>query len=159
MSPLAPRSPDASAVENTHLVLPPDTNMHGTAFGGRIMQWMDIAAAVAAGRHCGGAVVTAAVDDMQFTHPIRMGDVVLVRACVNFTGTTSLEVGVRVDSEHMQTRAREHCLSAYFTMVGVDPQGQPCAVPPLKLDTAVQKVRAAAAQRRRSLRLQARSGA
>jgi acyl-CoA hydrolase len=155
--PLDGLSPDASAVETTHLVLPPDTNMHGTAFGGRIMQWMDIAAAVAAGRHCGFAVVTAAVDDLQFTHSIRMGDVVLVRATVNFTGNTSLEVGVRVESESMATREMTHCLSGYFTMVGVSQDGSPKTVPKLLPHTPEQHQRAAAARRRRERRLQSRA--
>ena len=146
-------TPDASAVENTHLVLPPDTNMHGTAFGGKIMQWMDIAAAVVAGRHCGFAVVTAAVDDLQFSKPIKMGDVVIVRAAVNFTGHTSLEIGVRVEREEMRTRARQHCLSGYFTMVGVSKDGTPVPIPPIVAKTALQQRRFVAAQKRRAQRL------
>ncbi len=154
--PMMGRPPSASAVDTTHLVLPPDTNMHGTAFGGKIMEWMDIAAAVAAGRHCGFTVVTAAVDDLHFTRPIRMGDVVLMHAMVNFTGSTSLEVGVRVEREEMATRNIEHCLSGYFTMVGVSKDGKPRLVPPLLLEDQVHKRRAAAAQRRRERRLQGR---
>src|SRR5690606_41978255 len=104
------KSPKDSAIETTHLVLPPDTNHHVTAFGGIIMQWMDIAAGIAAGRHCRmRQVVTAAVDDLEFRRPIRLGDVVLIRACVNFVHRTSMEVGVRVEREDAVTGTREHC--------------------------------------------------
>jgi acyl-CoA hydrolase len=119
------KTPEQSAVETTHVVLPPDTNSHGTAFGGKIMQWMDIAAGIAAGRHAQGPVVTVSVDDLHFARPIKMGNVVSVRAQVNYTGRTSMEIGVRVESEEASTGAREHCLSGYFTFVAVDDQGAP----------------------------------
>ncbi|MDP7039832.1 MAG: acyl-CoA thioesterase [Myxococcota bacterium] len=122
------KTPEQSAVETTHVVLPPDTNSHGTAFGGKIMQWMDIAAGIAAGRHAQGPVVTVSVDDLHFARPIKMGNIVLVRAQVNYTGRTSMEIGVRVESEEASTGAREHCLSGYFTFVAVDDQGAPKAV-------------------------------
>lgn len=153
-SDLKPRSPSASSVVTTHMVLPPDTNVHGSAFGGKIMQWMDIAAAVAASRHCGHAAVTAAVDDLHFAQPIRMGDIVTFRACVNFAGKTSIEVGVRVDRENLLDRSSEHCLSAYLTFVGVDPHGKPVEVPPINPETADELRRYAAAQERRARRLQ-----
>lgn len=153
------RRPHQSAVEATHLVMPGDTNMLGTAFGGQIMQWMDIAASVAAGRHSGGPSVTVAVDDLHFAKPIRMGDVVILKACVNFTGRTSMEVGVRVEREVRRTRAREHCLSGYFTFVGVDEHGMPCAVPPISPESEVEHKRFDAAasrhQRRIAIRQQA----
>ena len=122
------KTPEQSAVETTHVVLPPDTNSHGTAFGGKIMQWMDIAAGIAAGRHAQGPVVTVSVDDLHFARPIKMGNVVSVRAQVNYTGRTSMEIGVRVESEEASTGAREHCLSGYFTFVAVDDAGAPKAV-------------------------------
>ena len=90
------KTPEQSAVETTHVVLPPDTNSHGTAFGGKIMQWMDIAAGIAAGRHAQGPVVTVSVDDLHFARPIKMGNIVCVRTQVNYTGRTSMEIGVRV---------------------------------------------------------------
>ena len=152
-----PRSPKDSAVEATHLVLPPDTNVHGTAFGGRIMEWMDIAASIAAGRHCGTLTVTVAVDDLHFARPIRMGDVVMVRASVNHTGKSSMEVGVRVDREDAYTRQREHCLSGYFTFVAVDREGRPVPVPLIHLSSDVERRRFEAAQLRRERRLQSRS--
>jgi acyl-CoA hydrolase len=152
----AARTPSASAVEATHLVMPGDTNMLGTAFGGKIMQWMDIAASVAAGRHCGGSSVTAAVDDLHFAQPIRMGDVVILRACVNFAGRTSMEVGVRVEREDRRTRRREHCLSGYFTFVGVDAEGRPMPVPPITAESASERRRYAAAADRAARRVHQR---
>ena len=153
---LPARPAAASAVEATYMVLPGDTNSHGTAFGGKIMQWMDISAAVAAGRHCGGPTVTVAVDELHFAQPIRMGDVVVVRACVNFAGRSSLEVGIRVERESLRTHVTEHCLSGYFTFVGVDELGRPTPVPGLILDSDIERRRFVAAQMRRERRLQAR---
>ncbi len=142
-----------SSVESTHMVLPSDTNAHGTAFGGIIMQWMDIAASISASRHAEGAVVTAAVDDLEFTRPIRMGDVVIIRARVNYTGRTSMEVGVRVEREDAQTRLREHCLTGYFTFVAVDGDGKPRQVSPVQPVNEDDHRRYVAAQRRRERRL------
>ena len=156
--PLPVRPVSASAVEATYIVLPGDTNALGTAFGGKILQWMDIAAAVAAGRHCGGPTVTLAVDELTFAQPIRMGDVVSIRAAVNYAGRTSLEVGIRVERESLRTHAREHCLSGYFTFVGVDELGRPTPVPPLQTDTEVERRRFLAAERRRAERLSRRQG-
>lgn len=153
-----PRRPAASAVETTHLVLPGDTNAHGTAFGGRIMQWMDIAAGIAAERHAASGVVTAAVDELVFERPIRLGDVVVVKSCVNYTGRTSMEVGVRVEREERGTRKREHALSAYFTFVAVE-GGAPQPVPPIRPETEIEKRRYAAAQARRQRRLASKSSA
>ena len=151
------RSPEQSAVTATHMVLPGDTNAHGTAFGGKIMQWMDIAAAVAAGRHCSAPVVTVAVDDLHFAAPIRLGDVVIIRACVNFAGRSSLEVGIRVDREELSVGGTvQHCLSAYFTFVGVDALGAPVPVPTIVPTTPVESRRFEAAKLRRERRLKAR---
>lgn len=150
------RSPSASAVETTHLVLPPDTNTHGTAFGGRIMEWMDIAAGIAAGRHCGGAAVTVAVDELVFRRPIRVADVVVIHASVNFAGRTSMEVGVRVEREDAKTRKLEHCLTGYFTFVAIDDAGRPQSVPALEPETEVERQRFQKAKARRQRRLTAR---
>ncbi len=147
------RRPSESAVEATHLVLPPDTNQHGTAFGGIIMQWMDIAAGIAGSRHCRLPMVTAAVDSIAFNRPIRLGDVVIVKACVNFSGRTSLEVGVKVEREEQHSGRREHCLTGYFTMVAVDDQGCPIEVPPVAPESPDEKRRFAAARDRRAARL------
>jgi acyl-CoA hydrolase len=146
------RPPSASAVEATHLVLPSDTNAHGTAFGGMVMQWMDIAAGIAGGRHSGKPVVTLAVDDLHFERPIRLGDVVVVRAMVNHAGATSMEVGVRVDREEPATRRQEHCLSGYFIFVAVDNKGRPVPVPLVSPSTPEEQRRFDNAVRRRARR-------
>ena len=151
------RYPTDSGTVATHLVLPGDTNAHNTAFGGKIMEWMDITASVAAMRHCGTPCVTACVDNLAFERPIRMGDIVILKACVNFTGRTSMEVGVRVESEHPETHIREHALTGYFTFVAVDKAGQPMLVPPVEPRTEQELRRARAAEGRRQRRLEARS--
>lgn len=143
----------ASRVETTHIVQPPDTNHHGSAFGGMIMQWMDIAAAISAGRHCREPVVTAAVDDLHFARSIRLGDVVVIHAQVNHTGKTSMEVGVRVERENQKTRMREHCLTGYFTFVAVDSDNRPIPVPPIAPESEDDKRRFQDAEQRRSQRL------
>jgi acyl-CoA hydrolase len=151
-----PRPPSASTVEATHLVLPPDTNSLGSAFGGRIMQWMDIAAAIAAHRHSGLTAVTAAVDDLHFARPIRLGDVVVIRARVNHAGATSMEVGVRVEREDARTQRCEHCLTGYFLFVAIDENGKPRQVAAIEPETADDKRRFDNAVRRRQRRLTVR---
>lgn len=124
-----------TAVEMTQLVMPQDANNWGTAFGGRILAWIDIAAAVAAGRHAEGPVVTAAMDDVHFIKPIMRGDVVSLQASVNYVGRTSMEVGVRVSGETWGGQTY-HALTAYVTFVAIDgPDGDPIPVPGLELVT------------------------
>ena len=149
----AARHPRDSSVETTHVVLPPDTNQHGNAFGGIIMQWMDLAAGIAAHRHCRGQVVTAAVDGLVFARPIRLGDLVIIKACVDFAGRTSMEVGVRVEREDPGAGTREHCLSAYFTFVAIDGGGRPIATPALEPETELERKWYDAAKARRAVRL------
>ena len=146
--------PSDSAVETTHLLLPPDTNHHGTAFGGKILQWMDIAAAIAATRHCRSPVVTVSVDDLSFERPIRLGDVVRIRTAVNYTGRTSMEVGCRVERENPQTQTHEHALTGYFTFVAVDTNGDPIPVPGVKPENSDEKRRFDAGALRRKERLE-----
>ena len=148
------RTPEESATTSCHLVLPPDTNSLGTLFGGRIMEWMDITAAIAAGRHVGGPVVTLSVDSILFAKPIRLADVVTLKACVNYAGRTSLEVGVRVEREDPHNENREHCLTGYFTFVAVGPDGKPVAAPTLRPTNAQENRRYERAQIRRQKRLQ-----
>jgi len=154
----APRPAKESAVETTHVVLPPDTNNHGTAFGGRIMEWMDVAAGICAGRHCRGPVVTVSVDELHFARPIRMGDVVIIRSSVNCTGKSSMEVGVRVEREDARTRHAEHCLSGYFTFVAVDDTGRPAEVPQVLPESEDEIRRNKAGLARRARRLAERNG-
>jgi acyl-CoA hydrolase len=150
------RTPSSTQVEMTQMVLPGQTNMHGTAFGGQILAWIDIAAAVAAERHAGGPVVTAAFDEVQFVQGVRLAHVLVLRARVNWVGVSSMEVGVRVEGE---TRGRAyHATSAYTTFVAIDDEGRPTRVPRLELETDDDRRRwdegAARAQGRKSRRKQ-----
>ncbi|MCA9537335.1 MAG: acyl-CoA thioesterase [Myxococcales bacterium] len=147
----------ASQVEMTEMVLPPDTNYHGTVFGGRILQWIDIAGAIAAQRHSRRKVVTAAIDDMHFAVPVRLGDVVVLKASVNFVHRTSMEVGVRVEREHPLSGVREHAATAYVTYVALDDDGSPTAVPAIVPDTPEARRREADAHTRRGSRLERRA--
>src|SRR4249920_836282 len=104
-----------SKVEMTEIVFPTDANPLGNAMGGRIMQWIDICAAVAAGRHARTPVVTASADQIDFHCPVPVGAVVILRASVNFTGRTSMEVGVKVWQEDRAAGDRKHVASAYLT--------------------------------------------
>ncbi|MEN0059205.1 MAG: acyl-CoA thioesterase [Bdellovibrio sp.] len=138
----------------TQLVLPSHTNSFGTIFGGTIMSWIDIAAAIAAQRHSNKEVVTASVDRLDFVAPVYKGWVVNLKARVNFTSRTSMEVGVRVDAENPRTGETFHTSTAYCTFVALGSNGKPTEVPSLILETEEDKRRFAEAQRRRELRLQ-----
>jgi acyl-CoA hydrolase len=154
----APRPVAHSKVEMTEIVFPNDANPLGNAMGGRVMQWLDICAAVAAGRHARTPVVTASVDKVDFHNPVPVGGIVVLLASVNFAGRTSMEVGVKVWQEDRATGARKHVVSAYLTFVSLDPETkQPSPVPPVLPETADEKRRFAAAQERRAQRLRQRA--
>ena len=144
--------PNQSDVEATYVIQPPDTNIHGTAFGGRIMQWMDITAGISANRHCRKACVTVSVDQLHFAKPILLGDIVIIKARVNYVGRTSMEVGVRVCKENPLDGIREHCLTGYFTFVATE-NGKPIAVPIIVPSNEQDKRRYNEAEKRRELRL------
>jgi len=150
------QSPAPSRVEMTQVVLPGDTNAHGNVFGGRLMQWIDIAGAVAAHRHARSNVVTASIDDLHFVEPIRLGDIVVLRASVNWAGRTSMEVGVRILAERPGGSKQTHAASAYLTFVSINRRGRPTRVPALLPDTADDRRRHAAAMLRRDRRLELR---
>lgn len=143
-------------VENTELVLPPDTNHHGTVFGGRVLQWIDITAAITSQRFAGHKVVTASIDQMHFILPIELGNVVILKACVNCVHETSMEIGVRVEKEDASTGIIEHAATAYLTFVAMDDQMKPVKVPRLEANTDTEQRRAAEAHLRRASRLQHR---
>lgn len=156
--PLPAKTSHSTAVEMTQLVMPQDANNWGTAFGGKILSWIDIAAAIAAGRHAEGPVVTAAMDDVHFIKPINQGDVVCLKACVNYVGRTSMEVGVRVEGQTWGGQSY-HALTAYVTFVALDgPDGAPRPVGRLTLETEEERRRhkeaAARMDRRRERRAQ-----
>jgi acyl-CoA hydrolase len=140
----------------TQIVMPTHTNgAAGVMFGGVMMQWIDVCAGVAAMRHSGGRVVTASIDRLDFLHPVRLSDVVVLQAQVNYTGRTSMEVGCRVETEDMHTRTRRYTTKAYLTFVSVDELGEPRLVPALALETGDDRRRYAEARTRRDHRLRA----
>lgn len=147
------KHPADSAVMMTEIVLPQHTNALGTIFGGAVMSWIDIAGAIASGKHARSNVVTASIDALHFVAPIRLGHVVEIRACVNATGKTSMEVGVRVDSENPITGEKFHNVSSYLTFVAIGPDGKAKAVPKLVPVTDTEKRRNLAAQTRRASRV------
>jgi acyl-CoA hydrolase len=142
-----------SIVEMTQLVLPNDTNYLSNLLGGRLMEWMDIAAAIAAQRHSNRVCVTAAVDELVFHQPIRLGEVVTLRASVNRVFRSSMEVGVNVQAENQLTGDRRTANTAYLTFVAVDDHGHPAVIPPVIPQTALEKRRYRDALQRRNRRL------
>ena len=143
----------ASRVNMTELVLPSHTNAIGSIFGGQIMSWIDIAAAIAAQRHSNKEVVTASIDRLDFVAPVYKGWVVNLHASVNFTSKTSMEVGVRVDAENPKTGEVFHTASAYCTFVALGSNGKPIAIPELILENDEDRRRFEAAKERRAHRL------
>jgi acyl-CoA hydrolase len=149
-------TPRASRVETAQIVLPGLTNVHGTIFGGILMEWIDGAGGIAAARHAGGLVVTASMDRLHFLRPVQLGEVVIVQAQVNFAARSSMEVGVRVFAENQLTRERKQATRAYLTFVAVDERGQPREVAPLRPETPDERRRFREARARRAVRLRER---
>jgi acyl-CoA hydrolase len=136
----------------TELMMPNMANTLGNVFGGVILSLIDRVAAVAAIRHAGGPCVTVSVDQVDFREPIHVGELVIARASVNFVGRTSLEIGVRIEAEHVPSGRRRHTNSCYVTFVAIDADERPRPVAPIVPETAEQKRRHADAQARRALR-------
>ena len=148
-------------VSETSVVLvqkmtPQDANLAGNVHGGVIMRLIDDAAYVVATRHCRCNTVTASIDRMDFHNPIYVGDLVSLKASLNLVGKTSMEIGVRVDSENLKTGEISHGVSAYLTYVALDEHGKPTSVPPLVLENEEDKRRNTEAQARRRIRLRER---
>jgi acyl-CoA hydrolase len=149
-------TPTASRVTMTEIVMPSHTNGDGgILFGGVVMQWIDVCAGVAAMRHSAGRVVTASIDRLDFLSPIRLGDIVVLQAQVNFTARTSMEVGCRVETEDPRTRARRRTTKAYLTFVAVDENGRPRPCPAIEPETDDERARFTRAAARRADRLRA----
>jgi acyl-CoA hydrolase len=153
---MSAKPPADSFTEMVQVVLPNDANPLGFMLGGSVMHLIDIAGAIAAGRHARRPVVTAAVDDLQFLHPIRVGDLIVLRARVNATFTTSMEIEVEVYSEEVLTGLRTLTSRAFLTFVTVAPDGGHAQVAPLLLETDEEKRRALEAHARRAERLRRR---
>ncbi|MDZ4711983.1 MAG: acyl-CoA thioesterase [bacterium] len=149
----------ASQIEMIELVLPNDTNILGNLLGGRLMHWIDISAALAASRHCNTIAVTAAVDDLNFHHPIYLGNIVRLKASVNRAFNTSMEVGVRVEVEDIKTGFMKHTNTAYLTFVSIDTETRkPMPVPEVIPENDEEKRRMAQALLRRNQRLSQKHG-
>lgn len=121
--------------------MPNQANPYGTAFGGTIVAWIDMVASMAAQRHCGKEVVTASIDSLSFREPIRIGDQVVLKACVNYVGHTSMEIGVRVIREDPYDAKQVIATTAHLTFVALDKDKHPCPVPPILPQTADEKRR------------------
>jgi acyl-CoA hydrolase len=153
-----PRGSETSLVL-THLMQPADANYMGNIHGGVIMKFIDEAAAACAFRFCRTSVVTAAIDRIDFHHPVRIGDLVRFLANVNYAGTRSVEVGVRVEAEDLTTGVRTHTNSAYLVFVALGEHGKPIPVPHLVPQTDRQKEWFAEAKERQRKRLAEREPA
>jgi acyl-CoA hydrolase len=150
------KRPSESETEMVQVVLPNDANPLGFILGGTVMHLIDIAAAIACHRHTRSLLVTAAVDGLQFLHPIKVGDLIILRARVTAAWTTSLESEVEVFSEEILTGVRRMTSRAYLTFVAIDRDGKRLPVPPLVMETEDDRRRASEAGVRRRQRLDAR---
>jgi acyl-CoA hydrolase len=155
-APLAGKRPAESATEMVQVVLPNDANPLGFILGGTVMHLIDIAGAIACHRHTRSLLVTAAVDGLQFLHPIKVGDLIILRSRVTAAWSTSLEAEVEVFSEEILTGARKLTSRAYLTFVTIDTEGRRVPVAPLLLETEAEKQKAAEADLRRAERLKAK---
>jgi acyl-CoA hydrolase len=142
-----------SISEYSELALPNDANGLGNVLGGKVMHLVDLAAAMAAIRHARTTVVTASVDSMHFIHPVRIGQLIVLRSSVNRVFRTSMEVGVQVETENLMTGDKLHTCSAYLTFVALDKAGRPTAVGPVVPETDREKRRYREAGERREYRL------
>jgi acyl-CoA hydrolase len=147
------KNPSESLIVMTELVLPNDTNLYGNLMGGRLMYWMDIAAALSASKHCNAPVVTASVDNISFESPIKLGNVVHIEAKLTRAFNTSMEIHMNVWGEDLTHQYRYKSNEAYYTFVALDPNRKPRPVAPVLPVTEEEKKLYDGALRRRQLRL------
>lgn len=152
---MEPRPQSASVTQMTEYVLPQHANALGGVFGGQIMAWIDLCAAICAQRHSGRMAVTAFVDDLKFDKPVLVGEVVRLEARVTATFHTSMEIEVVVEGEHAMTGRRWPCVTARLTFVAINEDRKPTPVPPLLLDSEQVRASQAAGEARRAARLAA----
>lgn len=147
------RTVKESQHETSEIMMPEHANNLGHVFGGVVLGMMDKTAAVAAIRHARSTCVTASIDRVDFREPIHLGDLVVMKASVNYVGRSSMEVGVRVEAEDLLSGRRRHTNSCYLTFVGVDRNGRPVEVPALVAESPdeIRRQKAAAERRRRRL--------
>ena len=135
------RTHKESAIVTRYIMMPEHTNQHGTAFGGIIMSWIDIAAAMAAEKHCAHEAVTASIDEISLLAPVYVGDHVILKAAVNYVGNTSMEIGVQVKKENPYTGEKIKIAKAYLTFVGLDKNKRPTKIPQIIAETEDEKRR------------------
>lgn len=145
-----------SAVEMTELVLPNDTNLLGNLLGGRLMHWIDIAGAMVASRHSNNIAATVSVDSLDFRHPIRVGELVILKAALTWVGKSSMEVAVKVYAENLRNGNIILTNKAFITFAALGDDGKPTQVPALILETGDEKNEFAQAEKRREERLKRR---
>ncbi len=133
-----------------------DANLAGNVHGGIIMKHIDTTAGIVAARHASSNVVTASIDRLDFHSPVLVGDLLKVNASINYVGSSSMEIGARVEAEDFRTGETRHTASAYLTFVALDSEGKPMKVPPLELKTEEEKRRYQEAEERRKIRLEER---
>lgn len=150
---IAPRPCSDSYAEMTELVMPNDTNMIFNLMGGKLMQWMDVVAAISAQRHSNRLVVTASVDNVSFKEPIKLGNVVTLKSRVTRAFTTSMEIHIQVWGEDVPARRKFKSNEAYFTFVALDENGKPTLVPDAIPETEGEKILFETALNRREMRL------
>lgn len=147
------KKPEDSYTIMNEIVLPNDTNTLNNLMGGRLLHWMDIAAAIAAQKHSNSIVVTASVDGVSFKEPIRLGDVVTLEAYVTRSFNSSMEVFIEVYAQNIPRGEKYKCNDAYYTFVALDSRNKPIVVPALEPQTEAQKIKYDGALRRRQVRL------
>lgn len=147
------KSVDESRVDTVFSVLPEDTNIYGNLFGGKLVEWIDRTAGIVASRHARKNVVTANIDNLSFLVPIKLGDVVILRAWINYVGKTSMEIQVDVYNERISDNSMVLACRAYLTYVAIDENGKPTPVPKLKLLTDEERQRFEQAKIRKEMRL------
>jgi len=148
------RTVEESQSERSEIIFPADANALGNLFGGRLMQFIDLVGAVAASRHARAPVVTASMDHLDFVVPVRVGELLILKASVNRAFKTSMEVGVRAMVEEVREQRLRHVSSAYLTYVAVDRDGKGIAIPRIVAETEHQKRRYEEAGRRREIRVE-----
>jgi acyl-CoA hydrolase len=155
MSPREERSVDESALDTTHLMMPQDANIQGNVYGGTIMKLMDEIAGAVAALHARKNVVTASVDQMNFYEPVYIGNLLMLKASVNYVGNTSMEIGVRIEARDLRTGKTTHTGSSYLTFVALDENGKPTEVARVIPETPDQRRRYEEAKARRQRRIKA----
>ncbi len=142
-----------SSVIMRHMVSQHDANLAGIMHGGVVMKHIDDAAGVVAIKHTGSNVVTASIDRLDFHHPVLIGNLLTIKACINMVGKSSMEIGVRVEAEDIISQKIRHTASAYLTFVALDENNRPSSAPPLEILTTDEKRRNREAMDRKQVRL------